>query len=761
MENMENREHKANWEFASVKREFPSAKKEFVSEKKGYLVVERQPDGQAHIQYADSIACELSGYPAEGLKSANPEQIVKKLEVSTVPLDDGHELWILDTADNRLLHIAELEHMNAALEEALRAAEAANHAKSSFLSNMSHDIRTPMNAIIGMTSIGLAHIDEKPRVQDCLTKIKTASAHLMSLVNDVLDMSRIDSGRLTLNEEPFSLPDLIHDIAVILRPQAVQKKQSLRVEIGHIYEENLIGDPLRLRQILVNIVGNAVKYTPDGGEIRVLLGQHLEAEGESQERQEPCPETEKGSCERSGQHLEAEGESRAQSDWHLEAEGERTEQKSRRMAAGGEGIASEAAGEPTEQPERHMAADREGIASEAAGEPAQQPEQSMAADRYGVGPEAGVQENGKEGSTFPGAGRVILDLVCEDNGIGMSQEFLKKIFLPFERVNNTTISRIEGTGLGMAIVKNLVERMGGKITVESREGEGSRFQVQIPVAAAAQSRKDAALPAGGTVLMAECRDDRVAQIKGYLEEEGFRLVRTRSGLETVTRLTEAQYENHMPCAVLLGQELEDMSALELASHVRQLAGRAFPILLVSEEDWAQIEYRAVRAGVNAFVPCPLFRSRLMETLSACMCSGRQEEGKLGNGDTDYSSHHILLAEDVALNQEIAMEILSSMGVQVEVVDNGKEALEKFASSPEGYYDIIFMDIQMPVMDGYEAARRIRKLSRNDAESVWIVAMTANAFVEDIRRSRDAGMNEHCSKPVDPERLHEILRGRFG
>lgn len=687
MENMENREHKANWEFASVKREFPSAKKEFVSEKKGYLVVERQPDGQAHIQYADSIACELSGYPAEGLKSANPEQIVKKLEVSTVPLDDGHELWILDTADNRLLHIAELEHMNAALEEALRAAETANHAKSSFLSNMSHDIRTPMNAIIGMTSIGLAHIDEKPRVQDCLTKIKTASAHLMSLVNDVLDMSRIDSGRLTLNEEPFSLPDLIHDIAVILRPQAVQKKQSLRVEIGHIYEENLIGDPLRLRQILVNIVGNAVKYTPDGGEIRVLLGQHLEAEGESQERQEPCPETEKEFCE---------------------------------------------------QPEWHMAADREGI-----------------------GPEAGVQENGKEGSTFPGAGRVILDLVCEDNGIGMSQEFLKKIFLPFERVNNTTISRIEGTGLGMAIVKNLVERMGGKITVESREGEGSSFQVQIPVAAAAQSRKDAALPAGGTVLMAECRDDRVAQIKGYLEEEGFRLVRTRSGLETVTRLTEAQYENHMPCAVLLGQELEDMSALELASHVRQLAGRAFPILLVSEEDWAQIEYRAVRAGVNAFVPCPLFRSRLMETLSACMCSGRQEEGKPGNGDTDYSSHHILLAEDVALNQEIAMEILSSMGVQVEVADNGKEALEKFASSPEGYYDIIFMDIQMPVMDGYEASRRIRKLSRNDAESVWIVAMTANAFVEDIRRSRDAGMNEHCSKPVDPERLHEILRGRFG
>lgn len=694
MENVENREQKARKDFAlakkdfaSVKREFAPTKKEFASQEKGYLVVERQPNGQVHIQYADSIACELSGYSAEGLRSADPEQAVKNLEVSTVPLGDGHELWILDTADNRRLRVAELEHMNAALEEALRAAEAANHAKSNFLSNMSHDIRTPMNAIIGMTSIGLTHIDEKPRVQDCLMKIKTASAHLMSLVNDVLDMSRIDSGRLTLNEEVFSLPDLVHDIAVILRPQAVQKKQKLWMEIGHIYEENLMGDPLRLRQILVNIVGNAVKYTPEGGEIRVWLGQHLEAEGDSQEQQ--------------SRHLEAEGGSQGRPGRHPEAAGE------------------------------------------------------------GIAPKASAPESGKGDRPSSGTGRVILDFICEDNGIGMSQEFLKKIFLPFERVRNTTISRIEGTGLGMAIVKNLVERMGGKITVESREGEGSRFQVGIPVAVAAQNRKDTALPAGGTVLMAECRDDRVAQITRYLEEEGFRLARTRSGLETVTKLTEAQYENHMPCALLLGQELEDMSALELASHVRQLAGRAFPILLVSEEDWAQIEYRAVRAGVNAFVPCPLFRSRLMETLSSYVGSGRQQEGKPEGGDADYGSRHILLAEDIALNQEIAVEILSAMGVQVEVADDGKEALEKFDASPEGYYDIIFMDIQMPVMDGYEAARRIRQLPRNDAESVWIVAMTANAFVEDIRRSRDAGMNEHCSKPVDPERLQEILRGRFG
>lgn len=201
-----------------------------------------------------------------------------------------------------------------------------------------------------------------------------------------------------------------------------------------------------------------------------------------------------------------------------------------------------------------------------------------------------------------------------------------------------------------------------------------------------------------------------------------------------------------------------MPVLELAAHVRQLAGRAFPVLLVSEGDWSQMEYRAVRAGVNAFVPCPLFRSRLLETLAAHTGSGERE--KQAERRLDYGNRHVLLVEDVALNQEIAMEILKMTGVQVEAADNGAQALERFEASPEGYFDIIFMDIQMPVMDGYEATRRIRSLSRKDAEKVWIVAMTANAFVEDIRLSREAGMNEHCAKPVDPERLQDILRNRF-
>ena len=529
--------------------------------------------------------------------------------------------------------VAELERENESLRKALEAAEEANQAKSRFLSNMSHDIRTPMNAIMGMTSIGLSHIDEKARVQDCLDKIRTASSHLMSLVNDVLDMSRIDSGRMTLNEERFSLADLVHDLAVIVRPQAVLKKHDLRFEIEGILEEGLVGDPLRLRQVLVNIIGNAVKYTPDGGHIRVRFSQR--------------PDT---------------------------------------------------------------------------------------------------------------GGLVRLDFVCEDDGIGMSQSFLERIFVPFERVHSNTVNQIEGTGLGMAIVKNLVDSMCGEIQVESQEGVGSRFTVSLPLPAAPGDA--APLPEGASILVAECRDGRAEQIIGCLRERGLRPVRMTAGMEAVTYLTEAQYEDRMPCAMLLGQELSDMPVLEVAAHVRQLTGREFPILLVSEADWAQIEYRAVRAGVSAFVPCPLCASRLLGTLSRLTCGSGENSATGGSRDGDYSRYRVLLVEDNTLNLEIATELLGMTGIQVDTAENGREAVDRFAAAPENYYDIIFMDIQMPVMGGYEAARHIRAMNRPDAGRVWIVAMTANAFVEDMRMSKEAGMNEHVSKPVDLERLQDVLRRRL-
>ena len=534
----------------------------------------------------------------------------------------------------------QLREANTRLSDALRAAEEENRAKSSFLSNMSHDIRTPMNAIMGMTSIALTHIDEKPRVLDCLQKIQTASTHLMDLVNDVLDMSRIASGRMTLSEEVFSLADMVHDITIIVRPQAAQKHQEFHLEIGEICEENLIGDPLHLRQILVNIINNAVKYTQEDGFVHVKLSQHLDQKGEAP------------------------------------------------------------------------------------------------------------------------AGRIWLDFLCEDNGIGMSQEFIDRIFEPFERVNTTAINKIEGTGLGMSIVKNLLDRMGGEITVESEEGKGSRFHVSIPFEAAPAQTDTPSLPAGETVLIAESADSQARQITDYLEEVGMKAVHLQNGMDAVTWLTEAQYENRMPCALLLGRELSDMSALDMAAHVRGLAGREFPIIMVAEADWVQIEYRATRAGINAFVPCPLFKSRLFATLSELTCKAQRNLSDRSGNRLDYGRFRLLLVEDNEFNREIAIELLSLTGVQIETAENGLLAVEAFERSPEGYYDLIFMDIQMPVMNGYDAARKIRQLPRKDAESIWIVAMTANAFVEDIRLSKEAGMNEHCSKPIDSDRLNEILRKRL-
>lgn len=612
-----------------------------IRENKGYLVIEQTEDHILKIIYADGRASAMTGIAIEDLLNANPIEVINGLESVPVTLDDHHEIWILDSASNRQQRVAELEKMNMVLEDALKAAEAANEAKSNFLSNMSHDIRTPMNAIVGMTSIGLSHIDEKARVQDCLQKIQSASTHLMSLVNDVLDMSRIDSGRITLNEEEFSLADMLHDISIIIRPQAAQKNQNFQIEIGRIYEENLCGDPLRLRQILVNIIGNAVKYTQAEGDIQVSVSEHLE-------------------------NADTLGEKKSDVVW--------------------------------------------------------------------------------------------LDFQCKDNGLGMSKDFLTRIFIPFERVSNTTISKIEGTGLGMAIVKNILDRMGGQIEVESEEGKGSCFNVSIPMRVSPQNTKSLNLSEGQTVLIVESKDDRAKQIIEFLQEGGFIPIRVENGLDAVTRLTEAQYEDHMPCAMILGQELPDIPVLEMAAHIRQLAGQDFPIILVSEGDWAQIEYRAQRAGINAFVPCPLFKSRLFATLSDLI--GHMKGDQDSHDPIDYSNYRVLLVEDNDLNREIAIELLSLIGVQVEEAENGARAVEIFESSKEGYFDLIFMDVQMPIMNGYEATKKIRQMSRQDAKDIWIVAMTANAFVEDIRMSKDAGMNEHLSKPVDVERLQEILRTRL-
>lgn len=603
---------------------------------KGYLIVEHLNNDKLHISYYDDNSLKLTGMDNDGLLSSDPCEAVKDLFVIKVSLNDNRELWIIDKDNGKTAEQNQLAAVNSELADALKAAEAANIAKSSFLSNMSHDIRTPMNAIVGMTSIGLSHIDEKARVQDCLLKIKTASDHLMSLVNDVLDMSRIDSGRLTFNDEEFSLADLIHDISIIMKPQALRKNQDLQIEIGDIIEENLLGDALRIRQILVNIIGNAVKYTQNEGKILVKFSQFYKDDNKN---------------------------------------------------------------------------------------------------------------------------RIWLDFSCEDNGMGISEENLSKIFLPFERVNNSTTSRIEGTGLGLAIVKNIVESMKGSISAESKEGEGSRFVVQIPVSRTLKESKVPRLPHGETIFIVESSDIISEQAEEWLSQSGLIPIKIKNGLDAVTLLTEKLYEKSMPCAMLLGQDVDNMPILELSAHIRQLAGADFPIILASEEDWAHIEYRATRSGISAFVPCPIFKSRLLNTISE-LTKGTKENISSKGKNEDFSDKRILLVEDVEINQEIVIELLSDTSIQIETANNGAEAVEMFEKSQENYYDLIFMDIQMPVMNGYEASKKIRCLDRDDAKTVWIVAMTANAFVEDVRRAREAGMNEHCSKPIDPNRLLEILWNRF-
>ncbi len=524
-----------------------------------------------------------------------------------------------------------LKAQMAKLEEARQAAEAANKAKSEFLSNMSHDIRTPMNAIVGMTAIATANISDKKQVQNCLRKITLSSKHLLGLINDVLDMSKIESGKMTLNSDLVSLRELMDGLVSIVQPQVRSKRQQFDVFIHDIIAENVCCDSVRLNQIMLNFLSNAVKFTPEGGVIHVSL------------YQKPSP----------------------------------------------------------------------------------------------------------KGENF-----VQTHLLVKDNGIGMSAEFKAKIFESFSREDNTRVHKTEGTGLGMAISKYIVDAMGGSISVESELGKGSEFHVTLDLEVAEVQEVDMVLPPWRMLVVDDDKllcETTVASLKAI----GVDAEWTLDG-ETAVQMVENRHSLRDDYQViLLDWKLPGMDGIETARAIRKKLGDEVPIMLISAYDWGEIEEIARSAGINGFISKPLFKSTLYYGLRQFAGESSEPAELVAENHTDLHGKHILLAEDNELNWEIASDLLSEMGLVLDWAENGQICVNMFEHSPEGFYDAILMDIRMPVMTGYEAATAIRALDRPDAD-LPIIAMTADAFAEDIKKCLDHGMNAHVAKPIDVREVARLL-----
>lgn len=528
-----------------------------------------------------------------------------------------------------------LKKSNAALKDAYEAADRASCAKTDFLSNMSHDIRTPMNAIIGMTAIAGAYIDDKERVQDCLTKITASGKHLLSLINEILDMSRIESGKVTLSEEEFNLSDLIENLLTMVKPQVAEKNHQMNVRIADLEHEDVIGDSLRIQQAFVNIMSNAVKYTPDGGTINLTISER------------PTNKTRVGCYE----------------------------------------------------------------------------------------------------------------FVFEDNGIGMSEEFMEKLFTPFERSDNEYSSKIQGTGLGMAITKNIVNMMNGDIKVKSVQGEGTTFTVTIFLRLQNVDDVSVGELAGLPVLVVD--DDEICcqSTAEILKEIGMDSEWVTNGHTAVERVAQRHEAEDDFFAVILDWKMPGMDGLETARKIRRAVGNEVPIIIFSAYDWTDIEMEARAAGVDAFISKPLFKSRLTTLFKGLVGEeSAAPKNELENiAQSDYSDKRILLVEDNEINREIAVEILGMTGIKIETAENGKIAVDMVSDSEDGYYNLVFMDIQMPVMNGYDAASAIRSLGRKYTNRLPIIAMTANAFAEDVVATKNAGMNEHIAKPLDMGKLDDAMK----
>ena len=519
------------------------------------------------------------------------------------------------------------------LKEAYQLAERANQAKTTFLNNMSHDIRTPMNAIIGFTSLAATHINEKERLKDYLSKIMTSSNHLLSLINDVLDMSRIESGKVKIEESPCSIPVVMHDLRNILQTDIKAKRLDFFIDTVDVVDENVICDKLRLNQILLNCMSNAMKYTKTGGTVGLRIIQ-------------------KG----------------------------------------------------------HSA---EGFAD--------------------------------------------YDFVVKDNGIGMSKEFAEHIFEPFTREETSTVSRIPGTGLGMAITKNIVDMMGGTIKVKSELGVGSEFTISLRFKTTQQNGKRGVIKElnGFRALVADDSMDSCASVEKMLRTIGLRPEWTTSGKEAIFRARYAAQEKDPFQVYIIDWLMPDMNGIEVVRRIRMEIGDEVPIIILTAYDWADIEQEAREAGVTAFCAKPLFVSELYDVLQNASRPVKTKDKTILEVEA-FKGKEILLVEDVELNREIAETILTEAGFHVNSVEDGKQAVDYMESEKGDMIDLILMDVMMPVMDGYEATQKIRQLEDKTKADIPIIAMTANAFEEDAKAAIEAGMNAHMAKPIRIESLYEII-----
>ena len=531
------------------------------------------------------------------------------------------------------------KQINQALSDAVAAAETANRAKSTFLSNMSHDIRTPMNAIIGFTTLALSNIDDKERVKDYLAKTLASSNHLLSLINDVLDMSRIESGKIHLEEVEVNLSDVLHDLKTIVSGQIYAKQLELYMDATDVTDEDVYCDKTRLNQILLNLLSNAIKFTPAGGTVSVRVRQ-------------------------------------------------------------------------------------------------------LAGKVHGCGQ---------------------YEFRIKDNGIGMSEEFAQKIFDPFERERTSTVSRIQGTGLGMAITKNIVDMMGGTIEVQTAQGKGSEFIICVPMRTQDEHRPVEKITEleGLKALVVDDDFNTCDSVTKMLVKVGMRAEWTLSGKEAVLRARQSIEMSDVYHAYIIDWRLPDMNGIEVTRQIRSLHDDT-PIIILTAYDWSDIEVEAKAAGVTAFCSKPMFMSDLRETLMSALGqkSADAVQGLLPEKNADFKGKHILLVEDNELNREIAQEILREYGFRVDTAENGAVAVEKVRTAAPGSYDLVLMDVQMPVMDGYTATRQIRALEDPALAGIPILAMTANAFDEDRRNAMESGMNGFLSKPIVigdlVQELHKIL-----